>query len=118
MEDYTVKELMACWLSRDLADGEKVVVGANFPIPRAAAVLAHLEHGPNMKVSMGGFQTNLINAENVPTLRYFCDFTPRRWAEAGAYIPLEILCFHKLDVFYIGGLQIDAHGNTNLIGIP
>jgi len=117
-EDYTVKELMACWLSRDLTDGESVAVGANFPVPRAATILAHLEHGPNMKASMGSFHTNLIHAEHIPALRYFSDFRPHCLAEAVVYLPIDIFCFHKLDVFYIGGIQIDAHGNTNLIGIP
>jgi len=118
MPDYTIKELMACWLSRDLADGEWVAVGANFPIPRAAGVLAHLNHGPNMTVAMGAFRANLLGVDKVMTARYFCDFRLRRWGESTVYFPIDIFCFHKLDVFFIGGLQIDAYGNTNLIGLP
>ena len=117
MEDYKVRELMACWLSRDLADGEKVGVGANFPVPRAATVLAHLTHGPNMRIYMGNFMTNLMNVDKVMTLRYHCDVRPRRWAESALNLPVDIMCFHKLDVFFVGGIQIDACGNTNLVGI-
>jgi len=116
--DYTVKELMACWLSRDLNDGEKVGVGANFPIPRAATLLAHFTHGPNMTVGMGSFLTNLTGVNRVMTLKFFSDYRPVRWAEYAINFPLDLMGFHKLDVFFIGGIQIDAYGNTNLIGIP
>ena len=118
MTDYAIRELMACWLSRDLVDGENAAVGANFPIPRAAVLLAHFLHGPNMTIGMGAFRVNLDNVGQVMTLRYFSDYRPVRWAESAAYFPLDLFNFHKLDVFYISGIQIDAHGNTNLIGIP
>jgi glutaconate CoA-transferase subunit B len=118
MAVYSIKELMACWLSRDLADGERSAVGANFPIPRAAVLLAHFNHGPNMKISMGSFPVNLENVDQVMTLKYFTDFRPVRWAESATNFPLDVFSFHKLDVFFISGIQIDAYGNTNLIGIP
>ena len=109
---------MACWLSRDLIDGEAAAVGANFPVPRAAVLLAHFIHGPNMKMSMGMFRVDLNNIDRVMTSRFFSDFRPVRWAESVINFPLDLFRFHKLDVFYISGIQIDAYGNTNLIGIP
>ncbi len=117
MAEYSIKELMACWLSRDLADGEYAAVGANFPIPRAAVLLAHFLHGPNMKVGMGAFRVRLDHIDQVMTLKFFSDFRPVRWAEYASCFPLDLLGFHKLDAFYISGIQIDAFGNTNLIGI-
>jgi glutaconate CoA-transferase subunit B len=118
MEDYSAKELMACWLSRDLNDGEMAGVGANFHIPRAAVLLAHLSHCPNMKMGMGSFMANLMNVDRVMTHRYFSDFRPVQWAESVLYMPLDLMGFHRVDVFFISGIQIDAYGNTNLIGIP
>jgi glutaconate CoA-transferase subunit B len=118
MGDYSIKELMACWLARDLNDGEKVGVGANFHIPRAAVLLAHLSHCPNMKMAMGSFMANLRNVDRVMTPRYFSDYRPVQWAESALYMPLDLMGFHTLDVFFISGIQVDAHGNTNLIGIP
>jgi glutaconate CoA-transferase, subunit B len=117
MTHYSIKELMACWLSRDLADGEFAAVGANFPVPRAAVLLAHFLHGPNMTVGMGAFRVNLENVGQVMSLKFFSDFRPVRWAESVSFFPLDLMGFHKLDAFYISGIQIDAHGNTNLIGI-
>jgi glutaconate CoA-transferase subunit B len=118
MGDYSTKELMACWLSRDLEDGEKVGVGANFHVPRAAVLLAHFTHCPNMKMGMGSFMANLMNVDRAMTPRYLTDFRPVRWAESALYMPLDLMGFHTLDVFFISGIQVDAYGNTNLIGIP
>lgn len=118
MQNYGIKELMACWISRDLIDGERVAVGANFPIPRAALLLSYFAHGPNMKMGMGSFYVNLKDIDQVMTLKYFSDYRPKRWAESAAFFPQELFGFHKLDAFFISGIQIDIHGNTNLIGIP
>jgi len=115
--EYSIKELIACWLSRDIVDEEAAAVGANFPIPRAAVLLAHFLHGPNMKVAMGMFRVDLSNADKVITSRFFSDYRPVRWAESVFNFPLDLFSFHKLDAFFISGIQIDAHGNTNLIGI-
>ncbi len=117
MANYSIKELLACWLSRDLNDGEMAVVGANFPIPRAAVLLAHFNGKPNMRVGIGSFITNLSEVSQVMTCKFFSDFRPLRWAEYAANFNMDIFGFHKLDVFYINGIQIDAFGNTNLIGI-
>ncbi len=115
--DYSTKELMACWLSRDLVDEEAAAVGANFPVPRAAVLLAHFLHGPNMQVAMGMFRVDLSAANKVITSRFFSDYRPIRWAESVFNFPLDLFGFHKMDAFFISGIQIDAHGNTNLIGI-
>ncbi|MBU2514149.1 hypothetical protein KJ966_22670 [bacterium] len=117
MEKYSIKELMACCLSRDIKDGEKVVVGANFPIPRAAVLLSRFTHAPNISMGMGAFSVNLKEADDATPLKFFCDYSPIQWAESAAFFPIELFCFHKLDVFFISGIQIDQFGNTNLIGI-
>ena len=49
-KDYTTKELMATFIANDLEDGLGVIVGANLPVPRAGVLLAHLTHGPNMRI--------------------------------------------------------------------
>jgi glutaconate CoA-transferase subunit B len=118
MDDYSIKELMACWLSRDLADGERLLVGANFPVARAAVLLAHFLHGPNMDLQMGTFRVNLDGVDRAMTSRYLTDFRPILWADAMFNFPVDMFGFHNLDAFFISGIQIDAHGNTNLIGLP
>jgi len=59
--EYTTRELIASFLAKELKDGERVAVGANLPIARAAVLLAHLTHGPNMRVFISQTFTNLIN---------------------------------------------------------
>jgi glutaconate CoA-transferase, subunit B len=117
MMNYSIQELMACRLSRELIDGEDIGVGANFPIARAAVLLAYYLHGPNIKIRMGAFRVNLENVSQVMSLDFFSDYRPVQWAESALYFPLDMLGFHKMDCFFISGIQIDAHGNTNLIGI-
>lgn len=108
---------MACRLSRDIMDFENVAVGANFPIPRAAVLLAYYSHAPNLRMGMGSFYVNLQDVSRAATLRFFTDYRPVRWAESAALFPVDLFCFHKLDAFFISGIQIDRYGNTNLIGI-
>jgi len=108
---------MACWLSRDLADGETIGVGANFPVPRAATLLAYYLHGPNIQVAMGAFVVNLAGVDQAMNMAFFADFRPVRWSEMAMHSPITMFNFHALECFFISGIQIDRHGNTNLIGI-
>lgn len=110
---------MASFLSRDLKDGEIAHLGANQPVPRAAVLLAHLSHGPNMKISQSLTISNLVNEPRPrPYSEFFTDWRRSRWAESyrlGHEVFEDIRRF--ADFFFLGGLQIDRFGNVNLIGI-
>lgn len=117
--EYTVQELMACFLARDLRDGEHLQVGVALPVPEAAVRLAHILHGPNMELVFLGARMNVHHLEHLPLPAYGWDRRVVRWAES--YSDRG----HRFDrvkdwgrrVFFIGGIQVDPHGNTNLIGI-
>jgi glutaconate CoA-transferase subunit B len=115
----SVKELVATFISRDIVDGEEVFVGTNLPVIRAGALLAHLHHGPNMRVMVAHTRTNLYHA---PVMEYFellTDWRAARWAEA-YFNDNEVVLYQKSrrdSVFFVGALQIDPHGNSNLIGL-
>ncbi|MBU1276119.1 MAG: hypothetical protein KJ720_12145 [Proteobacteria bacterium] len=117
-EDYSAAELMAVFLSRDLRDGEMAHLGANQPVPRAAVLLAHLTHAPNMKVSQSLTLANLIDVPRpVPYSEFFTDWRRARWAESyrlGHEVFADVKRF--ADFFFLGGIQIDRFGNVNLIG--
>ncbi len=118
-DSYSIKELMTVFLSRDLRDGEMAHLGANQPIPRAAVLLAHLSHAPNMKISQSLTVSNLIN-EDIPKpySEFFTDWRRSRWAESyrlGHEVFSDVKRF--ADFFFLGAIQIDKYGNTNLIGI-
>jgi glutaconate CoA-transferase, subunit B len=117
--DYTIAELMAVFLARDLKDGETLRVGVAMPVAEAAVRLAHLSHGPNMVLSYFGVRMNVAHLDTIPMPAFGWDRRVTRWAESYSDTG------HRFDrvnnwskhVFFIGGIQVDAYGNTNLIGI-
>jgi glutaconate CoA-transferase, subunit B len=115
----SVREIMATFLARDMADGEEIFVGTNLPVIRAAALLAHLHHGPNMRLMVAHTRTNLYHAPVIEDFELLTDWRAARWAET-YYSDHEIVTYQKSrrdSVFFIGALQIDPYGNSNLIGL-
>jgi glutaconate CoA-transferase, subunit B len=112
----TIDELNAVFLSRQIRDGERALIGANLPVPRAGVLLAHLHHGPNMTVMLAHTRTNLYDQPSVPNFRSLTDWRQARWAES-YYLHHDVFeAFDKLtDLFVVGALQIDCFGNSNLI---
>jgi glutaconate CoA-transferase subunit B len=117
--DYSPQELMAIVLARDLQDGDILRVGVAMPVVEAAVRLAHLLHGPNMELIFFGARMNVVHLHNVPMPAFAWDRRVVRWAESYSDAG------HRFDrvkdwdrhVFFIGGVQVDPYGNTNLIGI-
>jgi glutaconate CoA-transferase subunit B len=118
-EQASSLEIMAAVIAHDLEDGEWVEVGANLPVPRAGALLAHLTHGPNMTVMLAMTKAYLRDEPVIEEFEYITDVGAMRWAEA--YYPHDRLLSEQRrrmgGVFYCGGMQIDRFGNANLIGI-
>ena len=115
----SVSELLACFLARDLNDGEELQVGVALPIPEAAVRLAHLMHGPNMELIFLGARMNVHHLERVPLPAFGWDRRVVRWAESFSdrgHRFDQVKDWHRR-VFFIGGIQVDPFGNTNLIGV-
>ncbi|MFI5282185.1 MAG: CoA-transferase subunit beta [Candidatus Dormibacterales bacterium] len=120
MSGYSVPELMAVAMSRHLADGEVAIMGAVSALPMAACRLAQRTHAPDLWFVAGG--SGAVNPHLSPIPPSSCD---ARLLEADAVLPLpEVVMLEGrgdvFDVFFAGGLQIDAHGNANLevVGDP
>ncbi|MBV8775536.1 MAG: hypothetical protein JO166_24890 [Deltaproteobacteria bacterium] len=119
MNDYSIPELMAAFLARDLRDGELLRVGVASPVAEAAVRLAHLTHGPNMELVFLGARMNVAHLETIPMPAFGWDSRVVRWAESYSDTG------HRFDrlkdwsnsVFFIGGIQVDPYGNTNPIGV-
>ena len=117
--DYSIAELMAVFLARELMDGEVLRVGVAMPVAEAAVRLAHLMHGPNMDLVFLGARMNVAHLETIPMPAFGWDRRVVRWGESFSDTG------HRFDrvkdwnnhVFFIGGVQVDAYGNTNLIGV-
>lgn len=116
---WSVRELMTCVLARELVDGDHLQVGVALPVPEAAVRLAHILHGPNMELVFLGVRMNVHQLEHLPLPAYNWDCRVVRWAESYSdrgHRFEQVRDWHRR-VFFIGGLQVDAYGNSNLIGI-
>ncbi len=114
-EDWSPAELVVVTMARALRDGEVVVMGAVPTIPLAACRLARRLHAPALSYIVGGSGT--VNPTPAALPAQSCD--PK--LEGGpCTLPLPDVVLLEgrgdvLDVFCAGGLQIDAHGNCNLV---
>lgn len=112
-------ETAAAWIADQLSDGESVWAGTNLPIPRAGLMLAHWTRCPNLRVLLSFYQHNFAGGQAPPSTEMFADGRLRYGGEmtlmdhrGGAFGHIR-----DIDVFFVGGLQVDRHGNTNLVGI-
>ncbi|HXG19526.1 MAG TPA: CoA-transferase [Methylomirabilota bacterium] len=119
LHEYSAQELMAVVLARELQDGDVLRVGVAMPVVEAAVRLAHLMHGPNMELIFLGARMNVFHLQSLPMPAFGWDRRVVRWAESYSDTG------HRFDrvkdwdrhVFFIGGVQVDPYGNTNLIGV-
>lgn len=95
--EYSQDEFLICLLARMLKGVKSVATGASSPIPGAAALLAQAQSD--------GCLTAMILGSN----RHgpFNDGGPELFDRAAQ---------GRIDVFFVGGGQIDGSGNVNLVG--
>ena len=91
---FTPEEMMSVVISRQIRDGETVATGANSPIPAAGCLLATAMQAPSARVIILGSRTHYLFTSG----KEFFDFAQRG----------------RLDLFFLGGIQIDARANINL----
>ena len=116
--DYTPSELMAVAGARELQDKEVVAVGLGLPV--VASFLAKQTHAPNMTIL---FELGVIDPQPVDCGVGLAD--PRVWYRANvlsSFVDIlgEVLHRGRVDVGFLGGLEVDQYGNlnTSLVGDP
>lgn len=116
--NFTVKELMASFISHQVRDGERVAVGAGLHVPRAGILLAHLLRCPNVRLYVVMTFTSLLKEPKMEPFYTVYDNRPTKWAE-GFVLHDDFQEDPRLvsDTFVVGALQIDKFGNSNLIGV-
>src|SRR5271156_105109 len=110
MPDYTAMELMICCAARSLEDGCTVAVGTG--VPCAAAMLAQRTHAPRLTIL---FEAGGV-APQLPTMPISVgdSRTYYRAAMAASMADIMETCQRgMIDYTFLGGAQIDAHGNLN-----
>jgi glutaconate CoA-transferase subunit B len=116
--DFTPAELMAVSGARELEDCQVVAVGLGLPM--VASFLAKKGHAPNMTIL---FELGVIDPEPIHTGVGLAD--PRVWYRAKAlssFVDILGTVLHRgrVDVGFLGGLEVDQFGNLNttLLGNP
>jgi glutaconate CoA-transferase, subunit B len=115
---YTPSELMAVAGARELKDRQVVAVGLGLPV--VASFLAKLTHAPNMTML---FELGVIDPEPIHCGVGLAD--PRVWYRAkvlSSFVDIlgTVLHHGRVDVGFLGGLEVDEYGNLNttLLGDP
>jgi glutaconate CoA-transferase subunit B len=101
-------------MASELSDGEVAIVGANSSLPMLACRAAQLMHAPNLTLIAGG--SGAVNPALDPVPRSSCDYSlfgAEAQIDVDEVIETQARC--EVDVFFAGGLQIDASGNANLV---
>ncbi|MEJ2175505.1 MAG: CoA-transferase, partial [bacterium] len=93
---YAREELLACVIARLVGDAAHVAVGAASPIPATACFLLRAQHG-RPRISL------LQRRHGNP----FSEGSRELFDLAGQ---------GRIDVFFLGGAQIDGEANINLVG--
>jgi glutaconate CoA-transferase subunit B len=116
--DYSPSELMATAGARELKDHQVVAVGLGLPV--VASFLAKFTHAPNMTVL---FELGVIDPEPIHCGVGLAD--PRVWYRAkmlSSFVDIlgTVLHHGRVDVGFLGGLEVDEFGNlnTSLVGDP
>ena len=96
MEPCAKEELLACCIARLIGDARHVAVGAASPIPAAGAFLASFSSNKNLRISLLHKRTSNPFTEGSREL-------------------FDLAGQGRIDVFFLGGAQIDGEANINLV---
>ena len=97
MNNYRREELLICILARMLAGARHVAVGAASPIAGAAALLQQALNPQDLRVTL------------LHSRRY------NQFTDGGREL-FDCAGQGRIDVFFLGGVQIDGAANINLVG--
>ncbi len=117
LANVSPRELMAVFVSRQIENEQYVAIAANMPVTTAGVLLANLTHAPDLHISALSFFMSLLKVEQFKDLGQIASPRFARWAEA--VWPLDALldAVPRMDWSFTGAMQVDAYGNTNLIGV-
>jgi acyl CoA:acetate/3-ketoacid CoA transferase beta subunit len=118
-EECSYEEFLACLVSREIQDGGAAFVGAALPAIRAGTLLGHLLHGPNTRMLISMTTTNLYDTPVIDRFSFVTDWRGSRWAEHYRIVEDIFGNMRKMATwrgFFVGALQVDPFGNSNLLG--
>src|SRR5947209_6588898 len=112
---FTLSELMVCAAAREIRDGETVFVGMRLPL--IAFVVAKQTHAPN---AIGLFELGIVRDEPARELLYTMGDNPNvenaLWCGPMLAV-MGMLQRGEVQAGFIGGAEVDRHGNLNTTAI-
>jgi len=108
---FTPRQLMVIAAGREIRDGELVFVGMRLPL--VAFAFAKRTHAPG---AVGLFENGIVREAPAPETLMTMSDTPNVRGAVWATGTLEILSLlqqGRVDLGFIGGAEIDRHGNLN-----
>ena len=115
MTEVTPGEIMVAQAAREIRDGERVFVGMRLPL--IAFVVAKRTHAPN---AIGLFELGIVRDAPAPELLYTMGDPPNvrgaTWC-ARTIDLMGLLARGEVDAGFIGGAEVDRHGNINTTAI-
>jgi glutaconate CoA-transferase subunit B len=113
--DVSAGELMVAQAAREIRDGEKVFVGIRLPL--IAFVVAKRTHAPH---AVGLFELGLMRDEPASELLYTMGDTANVEGAMWCGPMIEVMGMLQrgdVEAGFIGGAEIDRHGNLNTTAI-
>jgi glutaconate CoA-transferase, subunit B len=109
-------ETLAVLLARDMADGEKVIIGTNSDIQLAACNLARRMQAPRLWwISGPGGMVNPANDYLLSTADYENIASAEAWLDLPNMIDFIDWKVHFFDFAILSALQVDRFGNINTV---
>jgi glutaconate CoA-transferase subunit B len=109
-------ETLAVLLARDMADGEKVIIGTNSDIQLAACNLARRMQAPRLWwISGPGGMVNPTNDYLLSTADYENIASAEAWMDLPNMIDFIDWKVHFFDFAILSALQVDRFGNINTV---
>jgi len=96
MEPYAREELLACCIARLIGDAGHVAVGAASPIPATGVFLSKALHNRKLRISLLHKRSGNAFTEGSREL-------------------FDLAGQGRIDLFFLGGAQIDGEANINLV---
>ena len=113
--DLTPGEIMVAQAALQIRDGERVFVGMRLPL--IAFVVAKRTHAPN---AVGLFELGIVRDQPAPELLYTMGDPPNVTGATWCARTLDLMGLlqrGEVEAGFIGGAEVDRHGNVNTTAI-
>ena len=109
--EYTLNELMCVLAAREIGDGDVVFVGIG--LPNLACNLARATHAPNMTLIYESGAVGAVPDRVPPSIGDPALVTGSLMVTSMVDIFQSFLQNGKIQIGFLGGAQVDKHGNIN-----